>query len=190
MQSVAAGGDYSIAVGGAENYVVEKKPEPVVEPASSGSGWAPPAVTPDPGSAQAYAAGAVAARGWASSEFDCLVALWNKESGWRVNAYNASSGAYGIPAGASGLEDGHGGRRLGDQRRHADRMGPRVHLGPLRHALRRLGALAVRRLVLSARLAPSGASPARRLVTWRARTDPGVGRPVHARGIPNSMSTG
>ena len=41
--------------------------------------------------------GAVAARGWASSEFDCLVALWSKESGWRVNAYNASSGAYGIP---------------------------------------------------------------------------------------------
>ena len=29
--------------------------------------------------------------------FDCLVALWSKESGWRVNAYNASSGAYGIP---------------------------------------------------------------------------------------------
>jgi hypothetical protein len=95
-QSVAAGSDYEIAIGGSENYVVEKKPEPVVEAASS-SGWAPPAVTPDPGSAQAYAAGAVAARGWAPAEFDCLVALWNKESGWRVNAYNASSGAYGIP---------------------------------------------------------------------------------------------
>ncbi len=23
--------------------------------------------------------------------------LWNRESGWRTNAYNASSGAYGIP---------------------------------------------------------------------------------------------
>jgi hypothetical protein len=23
--------------------------------------------------------------------------LWNKESGWRVNAYNSGSGAYGIP---------------------------------------------------------------------------------------------
>ncbi len=33
----------------------------------------------------------------ASTEFDCLVALWSKESGWRVNAYNAGSGAYGIP---------------------------------------------------------------------------------------------
>ncbi|MCD5346908.1 lytic transglycosylase domain-containing protein [Agromyces sp. H3Y2-19a] len=97
VQSIAAGGDYEVTVDGHEQYVVEEKPEPVVEPASSGAGWAPPAVTPDPGSAQAYAAGAVAARGWPTSEFDCLVALWNKESGWRVNAYNAGSGAYGIP---------------------------------------------------------------------------------------------
>ncbi|UOQ88897.1 lytic transglycosylase domain-containing protein [Agromyces endophyticus] len=97
VQTVAAGGDYEVTVDGHEQYVVEEKPEPVIVAASSGAGWAPPAVTPDPGSAQAYAAGAVAARGWPSSEFDCLVALWNKESGWRVNAYNAGSGAYGIP---------------------------------------------------------------------------------------------
>lgn len=99
VQDYAVDGEYTIAVG-RENYVVEKKPEPVrLAPASTSasSGWAPPAVTPDPGSAQDYAAGAVAARGWASTEFDCLVALWSKESGWRVNAYNASSGAYGIP---------------------------------------------------------------------------------------------
>ncbi|MDQ0575673.1 lytic transglycosylase domain-containing protein [Agromyces albus] len=98
-QTVEVGDAHTIAVG-QETYVVEKKPEPVkLAPAStdSESGWAPPAVTPDPGSAQAYAAGAVAARGWGSSEFDCLVALWSKESGWRVNAYNAGSGAYGIP---------------------------------------------------------------------------------------------
>jgi hypothetical protein len=99
VQAFDVEGEYSIDVS-KEAYVVEKKPEPVkLAPAStsSESGWAPPAVTPDPGSAQAYAAGAVAARGWASGEFDCLVALWSKESGWRVNAYNASSGAYGIP---------------------------------------------------------------------------------------------
>ncbi|RXZ70511.1 lytic transglycosylase domain-containing protein [Agromyces albus] len=98
-QTVEVGDDHSIEIG-QETYVVAKKPEPVkLAPAGtdSASGWAPPAVTPDPGSAQAYAAGAVAARGWGSSEFDCLVALWSKESGWRVNAYNASSGAYGIP---------------------------------------------------------------------------------------------
>jgi hypothetical protein len=56
-----------------------------------------PDFTPDPGSAQAYALTAVTARGWGQSEFNCLVSLWNKESGWRANAMNSSSGAYGIP---------------------------------------------------------------------------------------------
>lgn len=60
-------------------------------------GVAPAAGTPDPGTAQAIAADMVAARGWSSTEFDCLVALWNKESGWNVYANNKSSGAYGIP---------------------------------------------------------------------------------------------
>lgn len=54
------------------------------------------AATPDPGSAQAIAQQLVAARGWGSDQYNCLVSLWNKESGWRVNAYNPS-GAYGIP---------------------------------------------------------------------------------------------
>jgi hypothetical protein len=35
--------------------------------------------------------------GWSSSQMSCLVPLWMGESGWRVNAENASSGAYGIP---------------------------------------------------------------------------------------------
>jgi uncharacterized protein YabE (DUF348 family) len=48
------------------------------------------------GSAQQIAAGMVAARGWGSGQFSCLVSLWNKESGWRTNASNPS-GAYGIP---------------------------------------------------------------------------------------------
>ncbi|WP_441294445.1 transglycosylase SLT domain-containing protein [Curtobacterium sp. YR515] len=54
------------------------------------------AATPDPGSAQAIAQEMVAARGWGTDQYNCLVSLWNKESGWRVNAYNPS-GAYGIP---------------------------------------------------------------------------------------------
>lgn len=60
-------------------------------------GYAPPAAAPDPGSAQAIAAQMVADRGWPSTEYDCLYSLWARESGWRYNAYNASSGAYGIP---------------------------------------------------------------------------------------------
>ena len=58
---------------------------------------APAAAVPDPGSAQAYAYGAVAARGWGEEQYSCLVSLWSRESGWRVNAMNSSSGAYGIP---------------------------------------------------------------------------------------------
>lgn len=84
------------------------KPEPIPVPvpapaapaeaeAAPETFTAPAAAVPDPGSAQAYAQGAVAARGWGAEQFDCLVPLWQKESGWRVNAMNSSSGAYGIP---------------------------------------------------------------------------------------------
>lgn len=37
------------------------------------------------------------AAGYGESEWPCLYNLWMKESGWRVNAGNPSSGAYGIP---------------------------------------------------------------------------------------------
>ena len=33
---------------------------------------------------------------WCGSQSNCLVILWNRESGWRVNAHNPS-GAHGIP---------------------------------------------------------------------------------------------
>jgi hypothetical protein len=35
--------------------------------------------------------------GWGESQFQCLDRLWQKESGWSYTAYNASSGATGIP---------------------------------------------------------------------------------------------
>ena len=35
--------------------------------------------------------------GFASSQFSCLDSLWTRESGWRWNADNPSSSAYGIP---------------------------------------------------------------------------------------------
>ncbi|WP_147392083.1 coiled-coil domain-containing protein [Amnibacterium setariae] len=50
-----------------------------------------------PAAAQAYAASRLGAYGWGSGQMPCLTRLWNIESGWRWNAYNASSGAYGIP---------------------------------------------------------------------------------------------
>lgn len=50
-----------------------------------------------PGTAKAIAKDLAADKGWGDDEFKCLVALWQKESGWRVDAHNKSSGAYGIP---------------------------------------------------------------------------------------------
>lgn len=98
-QVLASAGAYEDATITRDEFTVTEKPKVVVPPpvATTSEGWAPPAAAvPDPGSAQAIAAEKVAARGWGSGEFDCLVALWNRESGWRVNAYNPS-GAYGIP---------------------------------------------------------------------------------------------
>lgn len=58
---------------------------------------APAVGIPDPGSAQAIAYDMVFARGWDTAEYECLVALWNRESHWNVYAHNTRSGAYGIP---------------------------------------------------------------------------------------------
>ena len=35
--------------------------------------------------------------GWSEHDFDCLVKLWTRESSWRADAHNPSSGAHGIP---------------------------------------------------------------------------------------------
>ena len=57
-----------------------------------------PAVAPvEAGTARAIGLELTLARGWDETQFACLDALWSAESGWRVNASNASSGAYGIP---------------------------------------------------------------------------------------------
>ena len=54
-------------------------------------------ITGSVGEYQAYAAQMCSSYGWSQNDFDCLVKLWNRESGWNPNAYNRSSGAYGIP---------------------------------------------------------------------------------------------
>jgi len=46
---------------------------------------------------QAIAEALLPTYGFDSSQMSCLVPLWMGESGWRWNAENASSGAYGIP---------------------------------------------------------------------------------------------
>jgi hypothetical protein len=49
------------------------------------------------GDPQAIAAALLPTFGFDNSQMSCLVPLWMGESGWRVNAQNSSSGAYGIP---------------------------------------------------------------------------------------------
>lgn len=51
----------------------------------------------DVAAAQNFAMVQLASMGFGSSDGFCLIWLWSRESGWRTNAYNASSGAYGIP---------------------------------------------------------------------------------------------
>ena len=60
-------------------------------------GAPPPGVVVDRAAAKAYAASRMGAYGWGSDQFRCLDLLWTRESSWRADAYNASSGAYGIP---------------------------------------------------------------------------------------------
>ncbi|GAA4836506.1 hypothetical protein GCM10023221_12100 [Luteimicrobium xylanilyticum] len=49
------------------------------------------------GYSKAIAKDLVRRKHWSSRQYQCLVSLWNRESGWRVSAHNASSGAHGIP---------------------------------------------------------------------------------------------
>lgn len=46
---------------------------------------------------QSYAHDKVLEYGWTEYDYECLVKLWNKESGWNPNSHNSSSGAHGIP---------------------------------------------------------------------------------------------
>ncbi|MCW2873346.1 NlpC/P60 family protein, partial [Actinacidiphila oryziradicis] len=47
--------------------------------------------------AQSFAAAHLGEFGWGSGQMQPLLSLWNRESNWRWNATNPSSGAYGIP---------------------------------------------------------------------------------------------
>ncbi|ROP64410.1 peptidoglycan hydrolase CwlO-like protein [Curtobacterium sp. ZW137] len=66
--------------------------------ASAGTSYPSTAgVAVDPAAAKAYARSVLGNYGWGDDQYGCLVSLWTQESGWRANALNSSSGAYGIP---------------------------------------------------------------------------------------------
>ena len=62
-----------------------------------------------PADAQATARAMISGYGWGDDQFGCLVSLWQKESGWNYQAYNRSSGAYGIPQALPGSKMGSAG---------------------------------------------------------------------------------
>jgi hypothetical protein len=69
-------------------------PAASAQPTPSATASAAPAAS---GSPQQIAEAMLGSFGWSSSQFSCLDPLWAHESGWSVTAYNAGSGAYGIP---------------------------------------------------------------------------------------------
>ena len=75
-------------------------PEPPAEANPGGSGSLTPNIpggaVNDPAGAKAYASGALGSFGWGPDQYQCLAQLWERESNWRTNATNPSSGAYGI----------------------------------------------------------------------------------------------
>jgi hypothetical protein len=66
-------------------------PSPSPAPSTQGASAPQPSGNP-----QQIAAAMLGSYGWSSSQFGCLVSLWNAESGWNIYASNPS-GAYGIP---------------------------------------------------------------------------------------------
>lgn len=76
----------------------------VVTGASANHLFVEVASTPDAGTMQAYAFGYIQRWDWGFDQYSCLVKLWNRESNWRVNAMNPSSGAYGIPQSLPGTK--------------------------------------------------------------------------------------
>lgn len=68
-------------------------PAPAPAPADNPNGM----VHATPEQAKLYAQAACAQLGWTGAMWEDLVKLWTKESNWRWNAENKSSGAYGIP---------------------------------------------------------------------------------------------
>jgi len=93
-QTIVVAGERQTPAGRDGGYTVTDPPKAT----------APATGIPDPDTAQAIAFEMVMAQGWGLSEYDCLVALWNRESHWNVYAENKTSGAYGIPQALPGTK--------------------------------------------------------------------------------------
>jgi len=99
-QTLTASGDFETEDYSRDTFKITVTVQEVEKAASN----APAAGKPDPGSAKAIALAMVEKRGWNDKQFDCLVALWNRESHWNIYAHNKGSGAYGIPQALPGAK--------------------------------------------------------------------------------------
>ena len=111
------------------------------------------------GSPQQIAAAMLGSFGWSSSQFACLDPLWAHESGWSVSAYNAGSGAFGIPQALPGSRMASAGPDWQTNAATQIRWGLGVHQGHVRITVRRLGSRRGHRLVLGHRLVPEHRRP-------------------------------
>jgi hypothetical protein len=72
---------------------------------SSSTGTVVNAPPPDPGTAQSIGYKMLPQFGFnQTTQWTCLLDLWNRESGWLYDAENPSSGAYGIPQALPGYK--------------------------------------------------------------------------------------
>ncbi|MEZ3160482.1 lytic transglycosylase domain-containing protein [Microbacterium sp. BWT-B31] len=104
--------EQAAAAAAAEAAAAEAAAEAEAEEESSDSyAWSPnyASAGTSAGEAQAIARGMLAGYGWGDDQFGCLVALWDRESGWNVHAHNSSSGAHGIPQALPGSKMGSAG---------------------------------------------------------------------------------
>jgi hypothetical protein len=96
-QTYIAAGSYTISASRGHYTVSQQRRAPtVVASTPAVSSGAPAAPVPSAGSAKAIALSILQSKGMGNDQYSCLVSLWDRESGWRVNAANPS-GAYGIP---------------------------------------------------------------------------------------------
>lgn len=117
--SVSTNGFAPVMKKGKKNKPVVAMPNPIYTPLQTGptflGGALMPLLRPQDGTVPTIPTGAggaaikpgetnveigrqlAAERGWTGAQWKALYALWNRESGWREDAVNSSSGATGIP---------------------------------------------------------------------------------------------
>lgn len=90
---------HDAAVKAAQQAAAEAAAKAAAEAAAAAQAAAQALAQADtPDGARAVAQSMMASKyGWGSDQFQCLNSLWNRESGWNYQAYNAGSGATGIP---------------------------------------------------------------------------------------------